>query len=140
MISVSVSAQKGHWAAPDDSIATKLIAMEKMWLESGCSPQQELKEVFADEFQGTWINGSRYGKDQALSPPKYRHRDCQLGDVKIQFFGESVAIAYGSESGIRIEADGKESKLCLVWTDTWLKRDGKWQIIAAQDVAVECPK
>ena len=95
MTSVSVSAQKGHWAAPDDSIATKLIAMEKMWLENGCCPQPELKEVFADEFQGTWINGSRYGKDEAISPPKYRHRECQLGDVKIQFFGELVAIAYG---------------------------------------------
>ena len=138
MISVSVSAQKAYWASPDDSIAKKLIAMEKMWLDADCSPQPELKDVFANEFQGTWIDGTRYGKDQAISPAKNPHRQCQLGDVKIQFFGESVAVAYGSESAVRIGADGKESKHCLVWTDTWLKREGKWQIIAAQDVAVEC--
>lgn len=138
MVSVSVSAQKAHWATPDDSTAIKLISMEKMWLDADCSPQPGLKEVFADEFQGTWIDGSRYGKDEALSPAKHPHRQCQLGDVNIQFFGESVAVSYGSESAIRIEADGKESKRCLVWTDTWLKREGKWQIIAAQDVAVEC--
>ena len=140
LISVSVLAQKAHWATPGDSIAKKLIAMEKMWLENDCSPQPQLKEVFADEFQGTWINGNRYGKDQALSTPKYRHRQCQLGDVKIQFFGETVAIAYGNESSILIGADGKENKRSLVWTDTWLKRDGKWQIIAAQDNVMECPK
>lgn len=66
-------------------------------------------------------------------------RQCQLGEVKIQFFGEMVAVAYGNESGIRKGKDGKEFLRCLVWTDTWLKRDGKWQIIAAQDVVVECP-
>jgi hypothetical protein len=35
---------------------------------------------------------------------------------------------------------GKEFKRCLVWTDTWLRREGKWQIITAMDVRVECPK
>ena len=140
MSSITVSAQKAYWASSDDSLARKIIAMEKMWAESDCNPQPELKEMFADEFQGTWIDGSRYGKDEAISTSKDRYRQCQLGDVKIQFFGETVAIAYGSESSILIRADGKENKRCLVWTDTWLKRDGKWQIIAAQDNVVECPK
>lgn len=26
----------------------------------------------------------------------------------------------------------------LAWTDTWLKRKGKWQIVAAQDNVVAC--
>jgi hypothetical protein len=50
-----------------------------------------------------------------------------------------LAVAYGNESSIRKGKDGKEFLRCLVWTDTWLKRDGKWQIIAAQDVVVKCP-
>ena len=141
MLSISVSAQKAHWASPDDSVAIKLIAMDKMWLDASCSPQPGLKEVFADEFQGTGTNGTRYGKEEALSTDiNNLDRQCQLGDVKIQFFGDDVAIAYGNESSIRKGADGKEYKRCLVWTDTWLKRDGKWQIIAAQDNIVECPK
>ncbi|HEX5172028.1 MAG TPA: nuclear transport factor 2 family protein [Cyclobacteriaceae bacterium] len=140
-ISVSVSAQKGRWASSDDNLAMELIAKEKMWAESACSPQPGLKDVFADDFQGTAIDGARYGKDQAMSTDVNNlDRQCRLGDVKIQFFGEVVATAYGSESTIRKGADGKEYKRCLVWTDTWLKRDGKWQIIAAQDNVVECPK
>lgn len=141
MTSISVSAQKAHWASPDDSVAIKLIAMDKMWAESNRSPQPGLKEVFADEFQGTSTNGTRYNKEEAMSTDTNNlDRQCQFGDVKIQFFGDNVAIAYGNESSIRKGADGKEYKRCLVWTDTWLKRDGKWQIITAQDNVVECPK
>ena len=36
------------------------------------------------------------------------------------------------------DSNGKETKRCLIWTDTWLKRAGKWQIMAAQDTTVPC--
>ena len=141
MISVSVSAQKAHWASSDDSLAMELIAKEKMWAESNCSLQPGLEEVFADEFQGTATDGTRYGKEQAMSTDMNNpDRQCRLGDVRIQFFGGTVAIAYGNESSLRKGEDGKEFKRCLVWTDAWLNRDGKWQIIAAQDVLVKCPE
>ncbi len=141
LISVSVTAQKAQWATADDPIAKELIAKEKMWGESNCSPQPGLKDVFADEFQGTAPDGTRYGKAQAMETDLNNlDRQCQLGEVRILFYGEMVAIAYGNESSIRKGKDGKEFLRCLVWTDTWLKRDGMWQIITAQDVIVECPQ
>ena len=139
-ISVSVNAQKARWASADDVVAKELIAKEKMWGQANCTPQPGLKDVFADEFLGTAPDGSRYRKAEAMSTDmKNPDRECNLGDVKIHFFGDSVAIAYGNESSIRKGKDGKEFLRCLVWTDTWLKRDGKWQIISAQDVIVNCP-
>ena len=140
LISSSIMAQKGQWATADDPIAKELIAKEKMWCESNCSPQSGLKEIFANEFQGTAPDGTRYGKTRAMETDMNNlDRQCQLGEVKIQFFGEMVAVAYGNESSIRKGKDGKEFLRCLVWTDTWLKRDGMWQIITAQDVVAECP-
>ena len=140
LISSSIMAQKGQWATADDPIAKELIAKEKMWCESNCSPQPGFKEIFADEFQGTAPDGTRYGKTKAMETDlSSLDRQCQLGEVKIQFFGGMLAVAYGNESSIRKGKDGKEFLRCLVWTDTWLKRDGKWQIIAAQDVVVKCP-
>ena len=140
LISSSMMAQKGQWASVDNPIAKDLIAKEKMWCESNCSPQPGIKEIFANEFQGTAPDGTRYSKTQAMTTDlNSLDRQCQLGEVKIQFFGEMVAVAYGKESSIRKGMDGKEFFRCLVWTDTWLKRDGKWQIITAQDVVVECP-
>jgi hypothetical protein len=56
--------------------------------------------------------------------------------VKVRFFGDSIAIAYGAESSVIKDSNGKATKRCLIWTDTWLKRAGKWQIVAAQDTLV----
>lgn len=141
LTSVSVSAQQSYWALPGDSTAVKLIAMEKMWLDAQCSPQPGLKDVFADDFQGTSTKGTRYGKQEAMSTDTNNlSRQCELGEIKIHFFGDNVALAYGSESSIEKGVDGKEFKRCLVWTDSWLKREGKWQIVAAQDNVMECPE
>lgn len=140
LISVATRAQEARWATEDDPVAKEIKAKAQMWAESNCSPQPELEEVFADEFQGTRPDGTRYGKEQAMATDMNNpDRQCQIGDIKIQFFGEKVAIAYGNESSIRKDSDGKEFVRCLVWTDTWLKHDGKWQIIAAQDAVVKCP-
>jgi len=51
----------------------------------------------------------------------------------VHFFGEDLAVLYGSESRVEKDKKGTEPTRSLIWTDTWLKRDGKWQVIAAQD-------
>jgi Domain of unknown function (DUF4440) len=131
--------QKGRWGSPDDPTVKAMIAMEKMWADGNCGPQAGLKDVFADEFQGTGTDGRRYGKAEAIATDMNAlDRDCRFGEVKIQFFGDSVAVAYGNESSLRKEKGGKEWKRCLAWTDTWLKRNGRWQIVAAQDNVVTC--
>jgi hypothetical protein len=42
-------------------------------------------------------------------------------------------VLYGSESRVGKDNKGMERTPSLIWTDTWLKRDGKWQVTAAQD-------
>ena len=57
--------------------------------------------------------------------------------MKVRFIGDNLAIVYGSESAILKTSSGKETTRSLVWTDTWLKRNGKWQIVAVQDMPAE---
>ena len=132
-------AQQSRWGSPDEDTVKFMTAAEAKWASSACSPQPDLKTVFADDFQGTSPTGRRYGKEEAITTDtKSLSRDCQLGEVKVRFFGDSMAIAYGTESTTTTDSEGKETKRCLVWTDTWLKRAGKWQIVAAQDTIVPC--
>ena len=139
LCTVAAGAQEGRWASADDPVAKQLIAMDKMWADGNCGPQPGLKEIFAPEFQGTAPDGKRYDRDSASEfNSKSPDRDCRFGDVQVQFFGPDVAIAYGTESSMRKRDDGSEFKRCLAWTDTWLRRAGKWQIIAAQDNEVAC--
>ena len=84
-------AEDSRWGSPDDSTVKFIIAIEAKWASSSCSPQPDLKAVIADDFQGTATDGHRYDKVEAISiDPKALARDCQLGDVKVRFFGDSV--------------------------------------------------
>lgn len=134
-------AQESRWGLPDEDTVKFIIAVEAKWSSSNCSPQPDLKDFIADDFQGTFTNGQRFGKVEAIAadPALMKlSRDCQLGEVKVRFFGDSIAIAYGAENRLRKGKDGKEAKRCQVWTDTWLKRNRRWQIVAAQDTVVPC--
>jgi hypothetical protein len=134
-------AQESRWGAPDEPTVKFMIASEAKWANAACSTQAGLGAFIADDYQGTSTTGSRYPKADAIADdPKKTSRDCKLGDVKVRFFGDATAVAYGSESRMQKAADGTESRRCQVWTDTWLKRGGKWQIVAAQDTIIPCDK
>ena len=96
-------------------------------------------EFLAEDFQGTAPDVKRYDKAQALeNDSSVSERDCRLDHAKVRVFGEHIALAFGSERAVRKPKVDKEFMRCLVWTDTWLKRENKWQIVAAQDTQVPC--
>jgi len=137
VIIVAANAQQGKWAATSDQTAKSLIDMERQWAEAACTHNMIMETILADDFQGTAPSGKRYSKSEALESAKAaktEKRDCRLIDAKVHFFGDDIALVYGSESSVAKAGDGKESTLALVWTDTWLKRSGRWQIVAAQDM------
>ena len=138
---LSSYAQESRWGSPEEETVKFMIASEAKWANAACSPQPDLKDVIADDFQGTSPSGRRYDKAKAIATDTESvSRDCQLGEVKVRFFGDSIAIAYGAESAVSKAKDAKETKHCLIWTDTWLKRAGKWQIVAAQDTNIPCSR
>ena len=50
-----------------------------------------------------------------------------------------LRLCMDSESSVAVLPDAKHERRCLVWTDTRLKRKGRWQIIAVQDARIDCP-
>jgi hypothetical protein len=138
VVALALPPQQSKWAAANDPAAKYIIDRERQWAESGCT-QQLAADIFADEFEGTAPDGSRYDKSQALKPEAgVIETACRLDDVKVRLFTDSLAMAYGNERSTRKVQGQPEAVRCLVWTDTWLKRDGKWELIAAQDTAVPC--
>ena len=136
LAAISAAAQQSHWAAPGDKTAAWMTDMERKWAESACDNNLVAETIVADDFQGTAPDGKRYDKTEELNDarhPTRRYRDCKLGEVKVRFFGDNVALVYGSESRVRTDL-GKEKPETLIWTDTWLRRAGKWQIVAAEDL------
>jgi hypothetical protein len=137
-------AQQSHWATADDKTAKFMIDMERKWAEGVCTNNGVVSELLADDFQGISTSGEGYNKADELRDEKSPHsaHGCAVDAARVRFFsvssGEDVAIIYGSEHAIGKDKAHPDAKQCQVWTDTWLKRNGKWQIAAAQDNKVDC--
>jgi ketosteroid isomerase-like protein len=120
--------------APDASGYIKKC--EREWAESLASGDaSQVKQFLADDFLGVDPDGSFYNREKAISetvegPKEYLSN--HLNDhVKIRFYGDA-AVAQGSEDWVMKNGD----KGSYVWTDTWIHRNGKWQVVAAADIPV----
>jgi hypothetical protein len=125
-----------------DAASKWMVEQEKVWAEEECGHKSILADLLAEDFHGTSPKGERYSKAQAIARAASRTSpatDCRLLDADVRFFGPDTAIIYGSETALETSPGGKAERYCLIWTDTWLKRGGKWQIAAAQDATTKCP-
>jgi len=108
---------------------------ESQWAESVASGDSGVVErILADDFVGVDPDGSLYDKAKMVADtreaPKYFLSN-HLNDVKVRFYGDA-AVAQGNESWVR--RTGKPERGRFVWTDTWIRRNGHWQIVAAEDL------
>ena len=133
-------AQQSHFASPHDPTAQHIIERERKWAEGVCVNNGVVASLLADDFQGTSTQGARFHKADELRDEKAPHiaHDCGLDETKVRFFADSLAIVYGSEHATGKDPSQPTAKICQIWTDTWLSRAGRWQIIASQDNRIPC--
>jgi hypothetical protein len=112
---------------------------ESDWAESmATNDVTVLERLLADDFVETARDGTRMFKSDVIA--WYRTHDSEflfnhVGDFWIRISGD-VAITQGTENWKK--KNGATGK--YVWTDTWAKRDGKWQAVAsASQETVESP-
>jgi len=110
-----------------------IIDRSRDWAESVVTCDRSKRRIyFADDFVGTDTKGRIYDKAMVTreTGPAKQITSNHLDSVRIRFFGDT-AIAHGSESWGR--KDGSKGR--YVWTDVWVRRNGQWQVVAAQDAA-----
>lgn len=106
------------------------------WAESVATGDTTvLERILAEDFVGVDPLGKFYDKATMITNtrdgPKYFASN-KIGKVTVRFYG-TTAVAQGEESWVKHR--GEQGR--FVWTDTWVYRNGKWQIVAAQDAAVK---
>ena len=110
-----------------------ILESERQWAESvATGDTSAIERILADDFVGVDPKGVLYNKQQMVADtrnaPKY-YVSNRLNDVKVRFYGDT-AIAQGSETWEK--RNGERGR--FVWTDTWIRRNGRWQIVAAEDL------
>ncbi|MXO58378.1 DUF4440 domain-containing protein [Altererythrobacter salegens] len=112
---------------------------ERQWAETTVTGYESVTQrILADDFIGVGPLGNQYNKRPP--PSGSGKRDIKfvsnhVNEVTVRSNGD-MAIVQGSET--RERKPGMPRNLLMVgrfvWTDTWLKRNGEWQIVAAEDL------
>jgi ketosteroid isomerase-like protein len=113
---------------------------ESQWAESVANGDASgVERILADDFLGVDPDGNLYEKAKMVAYTREAPKEFisnHLNDVKIRFFGDT-AVAQGNESWVRRTVTPLNGR--FVWADTWLHRNGKWQIVASEDLIVPEP-
>jgi ketosteroid isomerase-like protein len=118
-----------------DKARRYITESEKQWAEAVASGDSTVvQRILADDFIGVDTKGFQYNKDHEVhnTPEGLKYfKSNRLHDLKIRFYG-NMAVAQGDEIWVRYS--GQQLTGRFVWTDTWLFRNDKWQIVAAEDL------
>ena len=133
---------------PPQSTITKaeqeVRQLERRWLDAyEQHNSQAMTEIVADPFVITFPNGSRQNKSELMSMIKNPNRSGPVmrfytEDVKSQAYGDTV-ILRGTVI-TEYERDGKKVRQQSRYTDTYVKRNGRWQVVASHLSNVEEPR
>jgi hypothetical protein len=95
------------------------------------------RTCLADDYEGVSSHAHVVTKAQsmAVDPGPRTVLSDTLDYVRIRFPTPDVAIAQGGETAVN--KDG--SRRSLIWTDVWMLRAGKWQIVTSQDSVLARP-
>ena len=111
-----------------------IIDSEAAWAQSvATSDASVVQRIFADDvvwvLDGEILDKAHAVADAAAGPGDFLSNRLEYAHVR--FFGD-VALVQGAEHWTR--QGGHSGR--FIWTDTWLRRNGQWQIIASQDTSV----
>jgi hypothetical protein len=130
---INASADRASNSATPVDAEAYIRKGETEWAES--APHNDasvVRRILAEDC--LWIvGGTALDKAGAVSAAARGSADLvatRLDHADVRLYG-NAAVVQGSDTWTR--KDGKTGH--LVWTHTWIKRDGQWQIVAAQDGA-----
>jgi ketosteroid isomerase-like protein len=118
--------------------AEDLTKIENDWTAAGkAKDANKLGEILADDWRGLTWEGKTVDKAKALAQLKDKGSSLdtfEMGPMDVRFFG-STAVVTGSDTEKSKEA-GKDTSGKYVWTDVFVKQNGKWRVVASQSAKV----
>jgi len=103
---------------------------EARWAEQSVTNDMSvIREIIADDYIGVSSASQVMTKDLILKDISTDFVSNKIDYVDVHFFSDQLAIAQGKENW---EMTGNKLG-SYIWTDTWMCRKGRWQIIASQD-------
>jgi hypothetical protein len=95
-----------------------------------------LRTFLADDYQGVSSRSVVVDKAHELRAPAPSNVVSDKVDyIHLRYASPEVIIAQGGETAV--SRDGRRAS--LIWTDTWMLRNDRWQIVTSQDSRLPRP-
>src|SRR5215212_6550486 len=110
--------------------------LERQWLDAYEQNNPEaMDRIVADDFIITFPNGAMQTKPQLMAMIKAPRRTSEprmrfhTEDVRSRAYGDTVILI--GRVVTQYERDGKTVKQLSRYTDTYVRRNGRWQVVAS---------
>ncbi len=117
----------------------ELIQIERDW----CAAQLKrdatiLDRILADDYTGVGSRGTPETKAEAIAALKDKTSSidmCVDNNVKVRIYGDAAVVTgLGTRGGTNKGVAFKDRQ--FLWTDTFVRRNGRWQCVASQSTLV----
>jgi len=92
-----------------------------------------IERVLSEEYVLTTENGQVRNKAQELERVKnspYKLESLEMSEQKVRIYGNNIAVETGKVNYKGADKDGKSHAGIERYTTVWIRRDGRWQIVA----------
>ena len=98
-----------------------------------------IEKLVAEDFVGTSSSGKLGDKATLLAGAKSDrsvYKTAASGDLSVHSYGPNIAVVVGTSKETGKDSAGKSFSRAYRFTDTWVERNGEWQCVAAQAMAL----
>ena len=113
-------------------VEQELIKLEKDWGEAGLKNDIAFfDKILADDFTESTPEGYFITKAQYIAQMKsgeFVATSWVQDDIKVRVYGDAAVVT--GRTATKAQYKGKDVSGQYLWTDTFIKRDGRWQCVA----------
>ena len=136
LAAVSFAQEKKPAASPEVAVLKQL---EREWTDAQKAGNvAKLKLIIADDWRGVGYDGTKSTKSDFLADVKEgksKITSFEFGPMDVKILGD-VAVVQGTDTE-KSSTRGEDTTGNWVWTDVFVKRDGKWVAVRSQSAKVQ---
>ena len=96
-----------------------------------------LDSLFADDYSGTSADGQPFTRSQFMAwirSPSVQFESFDLSDLAIRAYGDTAVVT--GLLTVEGRAAGRYVRGLERFTDVWIRREGRWQVVATQNTRI----
>lgn len=100
-----------------------------------------LDKIFADEFVYQTLQGKTHSKASyiaSLTSGEVKINSFKRENSRVRFYGDNATVMAVAHLDVTLGAEAR--KLSLFYLNVWVKRDGRWQLVARQSTGLPKPQ